>query len=163
MVWHFNKDSIYLRSINRLLCLTEKKFIKSGFKRIAGWGKRQDLGDQNLSLPTPILRQTSASPSLFNFEQAEINIRNFLLCNLFIAKHHRSFRCGKNCNTCRYITDGRTNCTFSATGEIRTVHGHIDCNSKNLIYMIHCLRCDEQYIGETKRRLLKTAMDTDDQ
>ena len=57
------------------------------------------------------------------------------------------------CITCRYITDGRTNYTFSATGEIRTIHDHIDCNSKNLIYMIHCLRCNKQYIGETKRRL----------
>ena len=28
-----------------------------------------------------------------------------------------SFRCGKNCITCRYITDGRTNYTFSATRE----------------------------------------------
>ena len=64
-----------------------------------------------------------------------------------------SFRCGKNCITCRDITDGRTNYTFSATGEIRTIHDHIDCNSKNLIYMIHCLRCNKQYIGETKRRL----------
>ena len=26
-------------------------------------------------------------------------------------------------------------------------------NSKNLIYLIHCLRCNKQYIGETKRRL----------
>ena len=51
-----------------------------------------------------------------------------------------SFRCGKNCITCRYITDDRTNYTFSATGEMRTIHDHIDCNSKNLIYMIHCLR-----------------------
>ena len=49
--------------------------------------------------------------------------------------------------------DGRTNYTFSATGEIRTIHDHIDCNSKNLIYMIHCLRCNKPYIGETKRRL----------
>ena len=64
-----------------------------------------------------------------------------------------SFRSGKNCITCRYITDGRTNYTFSATGEMRTIHDHIDCNSKNLIYMILCLRCHKQYIGETKRRL----------
>ena len=55
-----------------------------------------------------------------------------------------SFRCGKNCITCRYITDGRTNYTFSATGEMRTIHDHIDCNSKNLICMIHCLRCNKQ-------------------
>ena len=25
-------------------------------------------------------------------------------------------------------------------------------NDQNLIYMIHCLRCNKQYIGETKRR-----------
>ena len=43
--------------------------------------------------------------------------------------------------------------TFSATGEIRLIHDHIDCNSTNLIYMIHCLRYNKQYIGETKRRL----------
>ena len=61
------------------------------------------------------------------------------------------FRCGKNCITCRYITDGRTNYTFSATGETRTIRDRIDCNSRNLIYMIHCLRCNKQYIGETKR------------
>lgn len=64
-----------------------------------------------------------------------------------------SFRCGNNCITCHYITDGRTNYTFSATGETRTIPDHIDCNSKNLIYMVHCLRCNKQYIGETKRRL----------
>ena len=34
-----------------------------------------------------------------------------------------------------------------------TIHDHIDCNSKNLIYMIYCLRGNKQYIGETKRRL----------
>ena len=55
-----------------------------------------------------------------------------------------SFGCSKNCITCRYITDGRTNYTFSATGEVRTIHDSIDCNSKNLIYMIHCLRCNKQ-------------------
>ena len=48
-----------------------------------------------------------------------------------------SSRRGKNCITCRYITDGRTNYTFSATGETRTIHDRIDYNSKNLIYMIH--------------------------
>ena len=64
-----------------------------------------------------------------------------------------SFRCGNDCITCHYITDGRTNYTFSATGETRPIPDHIDCNSTNLIYMVHCRRCDKQYIGETKRRL----------
>ena len=64
----------------------------------------------------------------------------------------------------RYITDidGRTNYTFSATGETRTIHDHIDCNSKNLICMIHCLRCNKEYIGETKRRLKDRFNEHDD-
>ncbi len=59
-----------------------------------------------------------------------------------------SFRCGKvRCVTCSYITDGRTNYTFSATGETRPIPNHIDCDSKNLIYMVHCRHCNKQYIS----------------
>ena len=88
---------------------------------------------------------------------SDILVRSKLRTDKQIDVTKGSFRCCKNCITCRYITDGRTNYTFSATGEIRTIHDHIDCNSKNLIYMIHCLRCNKQYIGETKR------LNTDDQ
>ena len=66
---------------------------------------------------------------------------------------HGSFLCGDNCLTCNYITDGRTSYTFHSTGETRLITHHIDCNSKNVIYMVHCNRCHKQYIGETKRRL----------
>ena len=54
---------------------------------------------------------------------------------------------------CNYITDGRANYTFYATGETRPITNHIVCNSKNLICMVHFRRCDRQYIGKTKRRL----------
>ena len=64
-----------------------------------------------------------------------------------------SFRCGHNCLTCNYITDGLTSYTFYSRGETRPIHHHIDCNSKNVIYMVQCNRCHKQYIGETKRRL----------
>ena len=30
---------------------------------------------------------------------------------------------------------------------------HITYNTKNVIYMVQCNRCNLQYIGETKRRL----------
>ena len=64
-----------------------------------------------------------------------------------------SYPCGKNCLTCKYISDGQTSYTFHATGETRPITNHIDCNSKNVIYMIQCNHCSKQYIGETKRRL----------
>ena len=64
-----------------------------------------------------------------------------------------SFRCGQNCATCPYITNGLTSYTFYATGETRSITSHITCNTKNVIYMVQCHLCNLQYLGETKRRL----------
>ena len=64
-----------------------------------------------------------------------------------------SFRCGKNCATCPYISHGLTSYTFFSTGETRPIKSNLTCETKNLIYMIQCNRCNLQYIGETKRRL----------
>ena len=64
-----------------------------------------------------------------------------------------SFRCGKNCATCPYISDGLTSYTFFSTGETRTIKSNLTCDTKSLIYLIQCNRCNLQYIGETKRRL----------
>ena len=35
----------------------------------------------------------------------------------------------------------------------RSIKSNLTCETKNLIYMIQCNRCNLQYIGETKRRL----------
>ena len=59
----------------------------------------------------------------------------------------------KNCLTCKYISDGQTSYTFHATAETRPITNNIDCNSKNVIYIIQSNHCSKQYIGETKRRL----------
>ena len=64
-----------------------------------------------------------------------------------------SFRCGKNCATCPYISHGLTTYTFFSTGETRPIKFNLTCETKSLIYMIQCNRCNLQYIGETKRRL----------
>ena len=55
-----------------------------------------------------------------------------------------SFRCGQNCATCPYITNGLTSYTFYATGETRSITSHITCNTKNVIYMVQCNRCNLQ-------------------
>ena len=64
-----------------------------------------------------------------------------------------SFRCGKNCATCPYISHGLTTHTFFSTGETLPIKSNLTCDTKNLIYMIQCNRCNLQSIGETKRRL----------
>ena len=50
-----------------------------------------------------------------------------------------------------YMTD-KLPYTFHATGETGPITNHIDCNSKNVIYMIQCNHCSKQCGGETKRR-----------
>ena len=52
-----------------------------------------------------------------------------------------------------YINDGRTNFNFSATTEMRTIHDRIDCNSKNLIYMILSTSAKEAYLVERGQTL----------
>ena len=42
-----------------------------------------------------------------------------------------------------------TSYTFYATGETRSITSHISCNTKNVICMVQCNRCNLQYIGET--------------
>ena len=64
-----------------------------------------------------------------------------------------SFRCGKNCSTCPYISHGLTTYTFFSSGETLPIKSNLTCDTKNLIYIIQCNRCNLRYIGETKRRL----------
>merc|ERR1712105_399703 len=43
-----------------------------------------------------------------------------------------------------------------ATGEHFNLKGHkqsVDCQTKNLIYLISCKKCQTQYVGETARTL----------
>ena len=46
-----------------------------------------------------------------------------------------------------------TDLLHTSTGETRAIKSNLTCDTKNLIYMIQCNRCNLQYIGETKRRL----------
>ena len=59
-------------------------------------------------------------------------------------QHQSSYPCGKNCLTCKHISDGQTSYTFYSTGETRPITHYIDCNSKNIIYMIQCNHCSKQ-------------------
>ena len=58
---------------------------------------------------------------------------------------------------CRYCpilnTSGKITCTATlAQHEAKT---NITCNSSNLIYCITCRKCKKQYVGQTKRTLMK--------
>jgi hypothetical protein len=58
----------------------------------------------------------------------------------------------RQCECCLYI---KTQSEFVSKHNAKelTITGKLDCNSKNIIYLIECSLCGEQYVGETERTL----------
>ena len=68
-------------------------------------------------------------------------------------------KCGDpKCKTCPLLLTGPT---FSGSIDPRTfkVKGQITCKTKNLIYLITCRACRQQYVGETGRKLCERVCD----
>jgi hypothetical protein len=69
------------------------------------------------------------------------------------------FRCTSNhCRVCNYITAGTT---FRSSHNNRSysVEGHITCKTSNIIYLVTCRNCQQQYVGQTSRTLADRAND----
>lgn len=56
------------------------------------------------------------------------------------------------CRTCPHISVGTT-FSSSINSRVFTVKGQISCKTTNLIYLITCTACRQQYVGETGRKL----------
>ena len=64
-----------------------------------------------------------------------------------------STRCtNTKCKACNYITESKT---FTSSHYNRTfrLHHNFSCKSSNIVYLVTCLRCSKQYVGETGRTL----------
>ena len=58
-------------------------------------------------------------------------------------------KCGvKRCGTCPFLKEGRE-FTFSTRNETFRVKHSMNCTSTNLVYVITCAGCGQNYIGET--------------
>ena len=64
-----------------------------------------------------------------------------------------STKCGdKYCTCCLYLKQ-----TSYIGEEEFSIDGYMDCNSKNVVYIIECQKCNLKYVGET-RNCLKTRL-----
>ena len=61
-------------------------------------------------------------------------------------------RCGKNCYCCDYIKEGNQ-FIFKKNSFTFIIKTNFSCESRNLIYVIVCSGCKEEYIGQTKTML----------
>lgn len=63
------------------------------------------------------------------------------------------FKCKRNCSMCKYTTD---NLAVFHSNQFKKNFGikhSLDCKSSNVIYLISCLKCQKQYVGETMQCL----------
>lgn len=56
------------------------------------------------------------------------------------------------CRACNYITYSQS-IHSSTNGKSFRVRGTINCKSRNIVYVITCKKCRQQYVGETSRTL----------
>lgn len=64
-----------------------------------------------------------------------------------------AIQCGRpRCECCLYVNQASEFGSKYCQSEF-TITGKLDCNSKNIVYLIECKKCEEQYIGETGKSL----------
>jgi len=93
--------------------------------------------------------KTQTKPKLNQRDYKNIEI----LAELHAENMSSVAKCNKRfCKCCETINVGDT-FTSTNTKQQYYVEDDMDCNSENVIYIITCKRCRQQYVGETERRL----------
>ena len=90
------------------------------------------------------------SKSIKTLYRREKNLKEILSPSLFLAKPKNSESCITSCKKCDIcknylLTDNNFKC--KVTGRFSNVRGNLSCNSSNVIYLIFCKSCEDQYIG----------------
>ena len=96
------------------------------------------------------MKKIFPSKSIKSLYRREKNLKEILSPSLFPAKPKNSKSCitsSKKCDICKnyLITDNKLKC--KVTGRFYNVRGNLCCNSSNVIYLISCKNCEDQYIG----------------
>ena len=62
---------------------------------------------------------------------------------------------GKNCDNCDNFLVCRNEFTCKVTGKTYKVRGNLPCNSPNVVYLISCKLCKDQYVGSAYKNNFK--------
>ena len=106
------------------------------------------------------LKEVFESPPLTAFKKQK-NIRDHLVrakvadppqIRPIRRKNPGMKRCGKMCTICPYVKEGKE-VKIENKKVPWKISKNVNCESKNIIYIIECLKCKKRYIGESKRSL----------
>ena len=91
------------------------------------------------------MKKIFPSKSIKTLYRREKNLKEILSASLFPAKPKKK-SCKKS-DICKnyLLTDNKFKC--KVTGRFYNVRGNLSCNSSNVIYLISCKNCEDQYIG----------------
>ena len=80
----------------------------------------------------------------------------FELITPILREYNHTVKCNKKtCKCCEQIDNSRVIYSNSNGNKFcnRINHEKFDCSTSNVIYLIHCAKCNLQYVGQTKRKL----------
>ena len=106
----------------------------------------------------PRLKEVFPAPPLVAYKRPQ-NIREKLIrSKVPTIKSGRPKRelpgmkkCSK-CSVCPFVKEGRTIQSKSTNLKI-DINMNVNCSTQNIIYLLSCKKCSQQYIGETERML----------
>ena len=62
-------------------------------------------------------------------------------------------KCGKsNCKICSYVSTGKVIKATYTNASVQ-LSKSFDCQTSNIVYIVGCKKCNDQYIGQTKKTL----------
>ena len=96
------------------------------------------------------MKKIFSSKLVKTLHRRKTNLREVLLPSLFPTKPKNSGSCIASCkkwNICKnyLLTGNKFKC--KVTGRLYNVRGNLSYNSSNVIYLISCNNCEDQYIG----------------
>ena len=106
----------------------------------------------------PRLKEVFPKPPLVAYKRPK-NIRDKIIRSkvppLPSSRPKRELKGMKKCNKCSacpFVKEGKT--TQSRSSNYRQdINSTVDCTTKNIIYLLGCRKCPQQYIGETERAM----------
>ena len=103
------------------------------------------------------MKRVLQSSKLIPSKRQPPNLGNLLVKAKFSNSDAKcgSFKCGdKRCANCEYMNECNT-IRITSTGRTFRIMKHMTCKSENVLYIITCKGCSEQYVGITSNTLAK--------
>ena len=63
--------------------------------------------------------------------------------------HYGCYSCGRNCIDCKYLKDKGEYYYSHVTKRRYKIRQNVNCQSRNVIYLVTCKKCKKQGVGET--------------